>query len=129
MRRRYLCDILRQMRYFARSTWSNPEPDDYMLQIVDDRHMVFSERANTDTELIKGARAAGVPIHGQHWADYFTPANALEKRMHDDVLTLSKIVAHLVTEKDLKHMGYSHHEANRILKDAVYVSEPKDDAP
>lgn len=122
MRRLYLCDILRAMRYFARSTWGKGEPDDYQLQVVLDYKMVYSERAPTDIELIKGAKEAGVPISGQHWADYFTPENALEKRMSDDVKTLSSIVSKLITVDALETLGYSKSEARKILKDAKYVS-------
>lgn len=123
MRRLYLCDILRRMRYFACSTWGKGKPDDYMLQVVDrdEMRMVFSANADSDTELIKGARAAGVPIHGQHWADYFVPENALEKRMADDVKVLSNIVSKLVTVEALETLGYSKSVARKILKDAAYV--------
>jgi hypothetical protein len=121
MRRLYLCDILRSMRYYARSTWGKGEPDDYQLQVVLDYKLVYSERAPTDTDLIEGAKAAGVPIHGQHWADYFTPENALEKRMVDDVKTLSSVVSKLITVEALETLGYSKSAAKKILKDATYV--------
>jgi hypothetical protein len=121
MRRLYLCDILRRMRYFARSTWGKGEPDSYLLQVVIDSKMVYSESAQTDTDLIKGAKAAGVPIRGQHWADYFTPENALEKRMADDVKALSSIISKLITVEALETLGYSKNEAKKILKDAMYV--------
>jgi hypothetical protein len=109
------------MRYYACSTWGKGEPDDYRLQVVIDYKMVYSERAHTDTDLIKGAKAAGVPISGQHWADYFVPENALEKRMADDVKTLSTIVSKLVTLEALETLGYSKSAAKKILKDAAYV--------
>jgi hypothetical protein len=119
--------MLRKMSYYNCSAWGKGEPDEYGLQIVDNLHMVFSERASSDTELIKGAKAAGVPIHGKHWADYLTPQNALEKRMRDDVTTLSNIVTKLATVEVLEGLGYSRSDAKRILKDAAYVADSEED--
>lgn len=126
MRRLYLSSVLRAMTYYACSTWGNGEPDDYILQLVIDHQMVYSGKAHTDTELIDGAKKKGVTIHGQHWADYMVPSNGLEKRMRDDVQTLSNIVAKLVTVEALVGAGYSKADAKRILKDAKYISDSND---
>lgn len=129
MRIRYLPDMLRHMRYHNLARYG--ETDSYMLQIVDDHRMVFSEIAPTDEALLKGAKAVGIPIRGKHWADYMLPENALEKRMMDDVKLLSSIVAKAVTIETLEALGYTKREAKKILKDAAYViaEDSTGDAP
>lgn len=121
MTRLYLPNILRAMHYYACSTWEKSEPDEYMLQVVVDYEMVYHGKAHTSEELIEAAKKKKVAIQGDHWADYFVPGNGLEKRMYDDVKTLSSIVSKLVTLDALVEAGYSKSEAKKILKDAAYV--------
>lgn len=120
MRRRYLCNLLRTMRYHACHRWG--EPDSYMLQIVDDYRLVFSEIAPSSDDMITRVKKAGIQVHGRHYLDYLTPQNALEKAMTDDVVLLSKIVTALVSVEALEGLGYSKADAKRILKNAAYAA-------
>ncbi len=120
MKRLYLCNILRSMSYYACSTWPAPTPDEYMLQLVVDYELVYHGKAHTDTELIEGAKKKAA-IQGDHWADYFVPENGLEKRMHDDIKTLSGVVSKIVTFNMLIAAGYSEDEAKTILTNVAYM--------
>jgi hypothetical protein len=125
MKRRYLSSLLRSMRYHR--AYKPDEGDSYMLQIVDDYRMVFSEIADSAEALVEQVKATGIQVWGQHYLDYLSPGNALEKKMVDDLVQLSNIVSRLLDIEQLQSLGYSEAEAKAIMKNAAYVgSEQKE---
>lgn len=121
MKRRYLGDLLRTMRYHR--AYKPDQNDSYMLQIVDSYSLVFSDIANSAETLIERVKATGIQVWGQHYLDYLSPSNALEKKMVDDLIQLSGIVTRLADVEKLQSLGYSEAESRAIMKNAAYVGD------
>lgn len=121
MKRRYLGNLLRAMRYHP--AYRKGDDEFYLLQIVDDYRLVFGEKTDSAEALIEQVKAAGIQVWGRHYLDYLRPENALEKQMVDDLIKYARIIRDCVGLSELMLAGYDTKTGNDLLKEVEYVAQ------